>query len=53
MEAVSDLLGCFEDQWASCSQLLQDMTRQEQAMAAYRVINDTNIKAFLPSTTAR
>lgn len=48
MPDLMTLLSCFEDQWSSCSLLLQDMTRQEQSKAAFRVLNDPGISDFLP-----
>ena len=51
MEGVSDLMSCWEDLWASCATLLKDLTKEEQAKAAYHVLNDACISTFLPSSS--
>ena len=51
MESVSDLMSCWEDLWASCATLLKDLTKEEQAKAAYHVLKDACISTFLPSSS--
>ena len=51
MEGMSDLMGCWEDLWASCATLLKDLSKEEQAKAAYLVLNDGCISSFLPSSS--
>lgn len=48
---MSDLMGCWEDLWASCATLLKDLSKEEQAKAAYLVLNDGCISTFLPSSS--
>ena len=51
MDSMSDLMGCWEDLWASCATLLKDLSKEEQAKAAYLVLNDGCISSFLPSSS--
>ena len=51
MAGMSDLMGCWEDLWASCATLLKDLSKEEQAKAAYLVLNDACISTFLPSSS--
>jgi len=44
-------MSCWEDLWASCATLLKDLTKEEQAKAAYHVLNDACISTFLPSSS--
>ena len=37
--------------WASCATLLKDLSKEEQAKAAYLVLNDGCISTFLPSSS--
>ena len=51
MDGMSDLMGCWEDLWTSCATLLKDLSEEEQAKAAYQVLNNACISAFLPSSS--
>ena len=51
MEGMSNLMECWEDLWASCATLLKDLSKEEQAKAAYLVLNDACISTFLPSSS--
>ena len=51
MEGMSNLMECWEDLWTSCATLLKDLAKEEQAKAAYLVLNDACISTFLPSSS--